>query len=70
MLGLEGTNSRMSRNGKNELLLGEHRTPDQMIELIDSITKEDVNRMAKRIFTKEFSVALISPDGKLPKALQ
>ena len=25
MLGLEGTNSRMSRNGKNELLLGEHR---------------------------------------------
>lgn len=70
MLGLEGTNSRMSRNGKNELLLGKHRTPDEIIELIDAITKEDVNRMAERIFTKDFSLSLISPNGKLPKALQ
>ena len=53
MLSLESTNSRMSRNGKNELLLGEHRTPDEMIELIDVVTKEDVDRMAKRIFTED-----------------
>ena len=70
MLGLEGTNSRMSRNGKNELLLGKHRTLDEIIELIDSIQKQDVNRICEQIFAKDFSIALISPDGKLPKALQ
>ena len=70
MLSLESTNSRMSRNGKNELLLGRHRSLDEMIESIDRVTKESVDRMAQTIFTDDFSVALISPEGKLPKSLQ
>ena len=48
----------MSRNGKNELLLGKHRTLDEMIELIDSVTKEDVNRMARKNFYKRYSLCL------------
>jgi len=69
MLGLEGTNSRMSRNGKNELLLRKHQTLDEIIDMIDAVQKEDVDRMLKEIFTEKASVALISPDGKIPQLL-
>jgi predicted Zn-dependent peptidase len=67
MLSLESTNSRMSRNGKNELLLGRHRSLDEIVEEIDQVTKESVDRMANTIFTDEYAVALISPNGELPK---
>ena len=67
MLSLESTNSRMSRNGKNELLLGKHRSLDDIIELIDSVTKQNVDEMANQVFNNKFSVSLVSPDGELPK---
>lgn len=69
MLSLESTNSRMSRNGKNEMLLGTHRSLDEMIESINSVTKEDVDDLIHQTFTEEFAVSLISPTGELPKAL-
>ncbi|MGE8204034.1 M16 family metallopeptidase [Heyndrickxia sp. NPDC080065] len=69
MLSLESTNSRMSRNGKNELLLGKHRSLDDIVEEIDNVTIDNVNRLSQKIFTSKFSVALVSPDGKLPKNL-
>jgi predicted Zn-dependent peptidase len=68
MLSLESTNSRMSRNGKNELVLGRHRSLDDMVTQIDSVTKESVNEMGIRIFTDDFSLSLISPEGELPKS--
>src|SRR3954470_3491130 len=55
MLSLESTNSRMSRNGKNELVLGRHRSLDDMVVQIDSVTKDSVNEMGVRIFTDDFS---------------
>lgn len=67
MLSLESTNSRMSRNGKNELLLSRHRSLDEIVEQIDQVTKEGVDQMANTIFTDEYSLALVSPDGELPK---
>jgi predicted Zn-dependent peptidase len=70
MLSLESTNSRMSRNGKNELLLRKHRSLDEMIESINAVTKENVDALIGQIFTNEFSASLISPTGELPKALQ
>lgn len=69
MLSLESTNSRMSRNGKNELLLGNHRSLDDIIELIDSVTKQNVDEMANKVFNNKFSVSLVSPDGELPKMI-
>ena len=69
MLSLESTNSRMSRNGKNELVLGRHRSLDDMVAQIDSVTKDSVNEMGIRIFTDDFSMSLISPEGELPKSL-
>ncbi|ALC90969.1 zinc protease [Bacillus sp. FJAT-18017] len=70
MLSLESTNSRMSRNGKNELILKYHRTLDEIIEEIDSVTKPGVDGLANKIFTDHYSVSLISPDGELPKLLK
>ncbi len=67
MLSLESTNSRMSRNGKNELLLRKHRSLDEIIESVNTVTKENVDELIRNMFTDEFSAALISPDGKLPK---
>ena len=69
MLSLESTNSRMSRNGKNELLLKRHRSLDEIIELIDLVSKPSVDEMARSIFTDKYSVTLISPDGEFPKGL-
>lgn len=69
MLSLESTNSRMSRNGKNELLLKRHRSLDEIIEQIDQVSKLSVDNMARTVFTDNYSVSLISPDGELPKGL-
>nr|WP_205603366.1 pitrilysin family protein [Heyndrickxia shackletonii] len=67
MLSLESTNSRMSRNGKNELLLGYHRSLDEIVEVIDKVTMDKVNSLCNKIFSKKNSISLVSPDGKLPK---
>ncbi|RST75526.1 insulinase family protein [Siminovitchia acidinfaciens] len=65
MLGLESTNSRMSRNGKNELLLKRHRTLDEIVDEIDRVSIQSVNELAARIFTDQYTLALISPEEKL-----
>jgi len=66
MLGLESTNNRMSRLGRNELLLGRHWSLDEIIECVERITIDEVNELAREIFTQPMSLALISPDGKVP----
>ncbi|WP_280768930.1 M16 family metallopeptidase [Salipaludibacillus daqingensis] len=70
MLALESTNSRMSRNGKNELLLGKHRTLDEITNSIDAVTMNDIKQTSEEIFNKDFSLTLISSEGQLPKSLQ
>lgn len=69
MLGLESTNSRMSRNGKNELLLKRHRGLDEILDKISHVTLDRVNELANDVFTDNYSVALISPDGEMPTSL-
>jgi predicted Zn-dependent peptidase len=70
MLSLESTNSRMSRNGKNELLLKRHRTLDEILDNIEEVTEQSVNQLGRNIFDSEVAVSLVSPDGKLPESLQ
>ncbi|MBA4602095.1 M16 family metallopeptidase [Thermoactinomyces mirandus] len=70
MLGLESTNNRMSRLGRDELLLNRNFTLDEIIEQIESITLEDVNRLAQKTFSSPMSLALISPDGKIPASFR
>ncbi|WP_430785847.1 M16 family metallopeptidase [Virgibacillus flavescens] len=61
MLSLESTNSRMSRNGRNELLLKRHRTMDDMIKEIDAVDHSTVQKVIETIFKSEPSSALIAP---------
>ena len=61
MLSLESTNSRMSRNGRNELLLKRHRTLDDIIRDIDAVTEERVNDVIQNTFTDKHAKAIIMP---------
>ncbi|MFC2950064.1 M16 family metallopeptidase [Virgibacillus sediminis] len=61
MLSLESTNSRMSRNGRNELLLNRHRSLDEMIEEIDAVDHASIQRVIETIFNQSPSTALIAP---------
>ncbi|MDF2787578.1 MAG: zinc protease, partial [Neobacillus sp.] len=54
----------------NELLLKRHRSLDEIIEQIDQVTKQSVDGMSSSVFTNNYSVSLISPDGELPKGLK
>ncbi|MCI3984155.1 insulinase family protein [Bacillus vallismortis] len=66
MLSLESTNSKMSRNGKNELLLGKHKTLDEIIKELNAVNLERVNGLARQLFTEDYALALISPSGNIP----
>ncbi len=70
MLSLESTNSRMSRNGKNELLLKKHRTLDDIVEEINSVTLADVNQLAQSILLEQPAVSLINSTGEVPLILK
>ncbi|WP_391121386.1 M16 family metallopeptidase [Psychrobacillus sp. L3] len=61
LLGLESTNARMSRNGKNELLYGKHRSLDEVSETIDEVTLESVVELAKEIFSYKPAISIIMP---------
>lgn len=69
MLSLESTNSRMSRNGKNELLLKRHRSLDEMIDEINAVSLENVLAVGQTLFKQDTAMAIISPEGKLPKTI-
>lgn len=67
MLGLESTSSRMNRNGRNELLLGYHQSLDDIVEKIEAVTLEDTARVAHALLGQDYSISLISPEGRLPE---
>ncbi|RKD24280.1 zinc protease [Ammoniphilus oxalaticus] len=66
MLSLESTNSRMSRLGKNELLLGKHLTLDEILERVDQVSLEHVRSTIFKVLDNKMSIALVSPFEQLP----
>jgi predicted Zn-dependent peptidase len=62
VLSLESTNSRMSRNGRNELLLERHRSLDEMITEIDVVTHHSIQQVIDVIFKNEPATAIIAPE--------
>ncbi|WP_019119172.1 M16 family metallopeptidase [Brevibacillus massiliensis] len=70
MLSLESTNSRMSRLGKNELLLGRHLSLDQMTEKIDAVTHDSVLAAARQLFHNQLAIAMVSPLEQFPANVQ
>lgn len=64
VLGLESTNSRMSRNGRNELLHGRHKTIDETIAEIDLVSMDKVDRLIESILNVEPAVSIIGQGVK------
>lgn len=62
LLGLESIESRMTRNGHQELLLQNHRTVDEVIQKISQIEKNAVEKIIAEIFTKTHAKAVIEPN--------
>ncbi len=53
LMGMESTSARMNHLGRNELLLGEVKTPEEIIAAYDAVTRETVCALAKRTFVPE-----------------
>ncbi|WP_432359258.1 M16 family metallopeptidase [Sporosarcina sp. UB5] len=67
LLGLESSESRMHRNGKNELILSEHKTIDEVVELIDNVQLDDVNAIARETFAMQRAISIIAPKKTLKR---
>ncbi|MEC0235877.1 pitrilysin family protein [Paenibacillus kribbensis] len=70
ILSLEGTGSRMNRLGKNELMLGRHYTLDQMIEHIEQVTADDVNKVLNRMFSEPFALSMVGASDSAVKDMR
>ncbi|MFC4404530.1 M16 family metallopeptidase [Gracilibacillus xinjiangensis] len=60
LLSLESTNSRMSRNARNELLLEKHPTIDDVINDIDKMTMEQVNHVIEHLSLDQVASTIIT----------
>jgi predicted Zn-dependent peptidase len=50
MLNLESTSSRMSSLAHSEMTFGRNMTPEEVIDAVEAVTVEDLQRMANDIF--------------------
>lgn len=70
MLGLESTNNRMSRLGRNEILINKHLSLDELVEQVSQILLDDINQLANEMFSSSYSLSLISPDDEIPPSFR
>lgn len=65
LMSLESTSNRMMRLGNNELYFGEYKTLDSIVKNIDSVTADEVQRVARELFTiNNFTTVVLSPESK------
>lgn len=64
ILSLESTSSRMNRIGKNELMLGQHYTLDELLKRIDNVTMEDIQDVTRKMLAVPFAVAMVGSNDK------
>jgi predicted Zn-dependent peptidase len=60
-LGLESTNSLASWQCHQQLLMGRIRTVDEVVDLIDSVTVEDLVRVGRHVLDAPVQLAVIGP---------
>ncbi|MBB4823882.1 putative Zn-dependent peptidase [Sporosarcina luteola] len=63
LLGLESTEAIMHRNGKQELILREHKSIDEVVGLIEAVTVESVNALARKLLGQDRAVAILGPQA-------
>lgn len=64
VLGLEGTEDHMNRNGVNELVHQQHRTVDEVLAKIDAISMETVDELITQILLTAPAIAIIGPENE------
>lgn len=62
ILGLETPESRMARNGRNEVLREKFETIEEIVDKVRATTKQSVNRLAKELLQHEPAVSIIAPE--------
>jgi predicted Zn-dependent peptidase len=73
VLGLEDSGSRMNRIGRSELNYGEHRSIEQTLSMIDAVTLDEVNAVARKLLTRPYGAAVLGPQTSkrsLPQPLR
>jgi predicted Zn-dependent peptidase len=73
VLGLEDSGSRMHRIGRSELNFGTHRSIDETLALIDAVTLDEVNAVAKQLLNRPYGAAVLGPHRSkksLPQTLR
>lgn len=63
VLGLEGTEDFMNRNGVNELIHQNHRSVDEVLAKIDAISMETIDELITQILLSEPAIAIIGPEN-------
>lgn len=73
MLGLEDSASRMHRLGRSELNYAGHRTIAETLDLIEAVSVDQVNHIARQLLERPFGAAVLGPHRSkrsLPKPLR
>jgi predicted Zn-dependent peptidase len=62
ILSLESSNSHMSRIARQEIYYGKYLSMDDIIKGVEKVTAEQVQRLARQIFTREnFALTILGP---------
>jgi predicted Zn-dependent peptidase len=62
LLGMESTDNRMTALAKNEIYFGKQMTPEEIIERIDAVGREEIRTLAGRMFRPDaLTVAALGP---------
>ncbi|HAS55366.1 MAG: hypothetical protein A2X56_07940 [Nitrospirae bacterium GWC2_57_13] len=72
VLSLESSNSHMSRIARQEMYFGKHLTVDEIIKGVEKVTAEQVQQLARQLFTREgISLTILGPLSKedLPESV-
>lgn len=64
VLGLEGTEDHMNRNGVNELIHRNHRSMDEVLAKIDAISMESMDELITKILLNVPAIAIIGPENE------
>jgi predicted Zn-dependent peptidase len=60
-LGLESTNSLASWLCQQQLLMGSVKTVDEVVELVEAVTAEDIQRVGRRVLEAPLQLAVVGP---------
>lgn len=64
VLGLEGTEEHMNRNGVNELIHQHHRSVDEVLSNIDAISMDRIDELITKVLLNEPAIAIIGPENE------